>query len=323
MERRYTNQANLALSVAVFLATDDYDHEDHTISATSFLKSTRQLILSQRVPEELSLVDLTGLVNSRIGSAVHNGIEQAWLNNPKAALKALGHPQAVIDKIKVNPDPATIEEDDIPIYLEQRAYREIDGYTVSGKFDFVDDGRVEDFKNTGTFAYTSSSKDEDYIIQGSIYRWLNPEIITDDYMAIHFIFKDWMAARARTDPNYPQSPIATKKYPLMLLSETENFIRNKLRELEKYKDSPEKDIPLCSDKDLWRTEPVFKYYKNPDAKRATKNYDNLQDANNHRAREGKGVVVEVPGEVKACRYCNAYPICTQKDDLIADGSFKP
>lgn len=323
MERKFTNQANLPLSVAVFLARDDYDHEDHTISATSFIKPTRQLILSQRVPEELSLTDLTGLVKSRMGSAIHNGIEQAWLNNPQQTMKLLGYPERICQRIKVNPKPEDIGEDDFPVYLEQRAYREFRGYTISGKFDFVAEGRVEDFKSTSTFTYTSGGKDRDYQIQGSIYRWLNPEIITDDHLAIRFIFTDWLAVKAKSDPKYPQHPIVTKLIPLMSLAETEAFLSRKLDELERYKDSPEKDIPLCSDNDLWRTEPVFKYFKNPGSKRSTKNFADKQEAYARLAQEGKGTVVEVPGEVKACRYCAAYPVCTQKDDLIADGSFKP
>lgn len=323
MDRRYTNQANVPLSMAVFLATDNYDSEDHTISATTFLKATRQIVLSQRVPEELSLTELTGLVKSRMGSAIHDAIERAWLDNPQKAMSALGYPKRVTERVVVNPDPSTVTEDQIPVYLELRSYKEIMGYTVSGKFDFVAEGRVEDFKSTGTFTWTSKNKEEDYKIQGSIYRWLNPDIIKDDHIAIRFIFTDWMAAKAKADPNYPQAPIATKLIPLMSLTETEMFITNKLKELEAAEKMSEKDIPLCSDRELWRTDPVFKYYKNP-AKmtRSTKNFTTSFDAYKRLADEGAGVVIEVPGEAIACKYCSAFPVCTQKDSLIADGSLK-
>jgi len=321
-ERKYLNSSSIPLSMAVFLANDNYDYEENVISATSFLKSTRQLILAGRVPEEEKLTELDGLVKSRMGSAIHDAIENAWVNNYKQALTHLGTPKRVIDKVVVNPLPGELGEDDIPVYLEQRAYRDVLGYRVSGKFDFVGDGRVEDFKSTSTYTYTNGNKDEDYQLQGSIYRWLNPDIITQDEMAIQFIFTDWQAMRAKTDPKYPPRQTLQKLIPLLSVEETDSFIKRKITEIEKYKDSPEKDLPLCSDKQLWRTEPTFKYYKNPDkTTRSTKNFDNKQEAYNRLAADGgKGIVKEVPGQVIACKYCDAFPICTQKDDLIAEGS---
>lgn len=324
MDRRYTNQSNIPLSLAVFLAKDNYDHEENTVSATKFTKSVRQLVLADRVPEELQITDISSMLASRTGSAIHDGIEHAWLSNPEATLKLLGYPDRMISRIKINPDPDTVTEDDLPVYLEQRAYREIEGITISGKFDMVIEDRVEDFKNTGTFAYTSTNKDRDYKIQGSIYRWLNPKIIKDDHLAIQFLFKDWAGFRAKADPNYPQSPIATKLIPLMSIPETEAFLRQKINDVARYKDSPEKDIPLCSDSDLWRTEPAFKYYSRAENKRATKNFgSDKQAAYQYLAeKNGKGVIKEVPGEVKACGYCPAYTECTQKDIYLADGSLK-
>jgi hypothetical protein len=37
---RYTNASNIPPAVAVFLATDNYDYDPHTISATALLKTT-------------------------------------------------------------------------------------------------------------------------------------------------------------------------------------------------------------------------------------------------------------------------------------------
>ena len=322
--QRYVNESSIPLSMAVFLATDNYDYEENVMSATSFLKSTRQLILSERVPEELRIIDIAGLGKSRIGSAIHDAIERAWLDNPQEAMKNLGYPEMIAKKIVVNPLPGELQEGQIPVYLEQRAYKDVMGTRVSGKFDFVADGRVEDFKSTSTFTYTKGTKTNDYRIQGSIYRWLNPNIIKDDSMAIQFIFTDWSPAQAKSNPKYPSNQITTKLIPLMSIEETDQFIKAKLFDLQRYKDSPEKDLPPCSDNDLWRDAPQWKYYKNPEkTARSTKNFDNKQDAYIKLAEDGnKGIVKEVPGEVKACKYCAAYPICTQKDEYISDGSLQ-
>jgi len=330
--RRYLNQHNVPLSVAVYLATDTYDHDDSTISATALLKPTRQLILAGRIPQEQSLEDIMGLVKSRLGNSIHDGIEQAWLNGYDKALAALGHPRRVIERVVVNPDPATVTEDHIPVYLEQRAYRQIEGVTVSGKFDFVAEGRLEDFKNTSTFTWINNTKDDDYILQGSIYRWLNPEVVTQDEMQINFLFWDWQAGKAR-DPSYPPQPIVAKRFPLMSPAETEAFIRRKLREIAHYRDQPEPALPPCSDKELWRRDPEFKYYKNPDKlTRSTKNFRPSEFGSTAAAKQaaysrlakdgGTGTVIEVPGQVMACKYCPAFTLCSQKDQLIADGSLQ-
>jgi hypothetical protein len=89
-------------------------------------------------------------------------------------MASLGYPQDIIDRVIVNPTPEDLKPDSIPVYMELRSFKEIDGVRVSGKFDFVAEGKVEDFKSTSTFAWKSGDKVEDYRLQGSIYRWLTP-----------------------------------------------------------------------------------------------------------------------------------------------------
>lgn len=141
-QAQYANVSSVPLSLAVFLATDTYDHidEENYISATSLIKPLRQLILASRVPKEQSLPDLGDMINSRMGSAIHDGIERAWKENYKTALEKLGYPERVIQKIQINPKPEERLEDGIPIYMEQRAFKKVGKYTIGGKFDFIGDG---------------------------------------------------------------------------------------------------------------------------------------------------------------------------------------
>ena len=325
--KTYANVSAVPLSLAVFLAVDNYDHDDATISATTLIKPLRQIVLSKRVNNDGASIDLIQMIPSRMGSAIHDGIERAWLDNYASAMETLGHPQKIIDRIRINPTPEQLLADKafgndvIPIYLEQRAQKQVGKYSVSGKFDFVGDGRVEDFKTTSTYTAMNNTNDEKYILQGSIYRWLNPEIVTQDVMAIQFIFTDWSAARARAESNYPQSRIQQRILHLMSIPETDRYVRNKLNQIDEYWDAPEESIPLCSDDDLWRSAPVFKYYKNPEkTTRSTKNFDTKQEAYIRLAEEGgKGLVLEKPGQVTACKYCPAFSACSQKDALIAQG----
>lgn len=319
----YINASSVPLSLAVFLANDNYDHDPSkdAISATSLIRPLRQIVLSSRVKNEDVGIDLANMVVSRMGSAIHDGIERAWLHNYASSMSILGHPQKIIDRIKINPKKEDIKIDTIPIYLEQRAHKQVGKYKVSGKFDFVGDGRVEDFKSTSTYTAVNNTNNDKYILQGSIYRWLNPEIITKDDMAIQFIFTDWSGAKAKADPKYPQQRIQQRILPLKSINETGRYVEAKLQQIDQFWDAAEETIPLCTDDDLWRSDPVFKYYKNPDKTiRSTKNYDTRQEAMIRMAEEGgKGIVIERPGQVTACKYCSAFSVCSQKDTLVASG----
>lgn len=320
---QYGNTTNIPLSLGVFLATDSYDHSNDpwTISATTLIKPLRQIILAGRVPQEDATVDLASLVNSRMGTAIHDAIERAWLTNHAQAMDAMGIPKRVVSRVKVNPKPEEITEDTIAVYLEQRTDKKVGKWTVTGKFDFVGDGRVEDFKTTSTYAAINNTNDEKYILQGSLYRWLNPTIITKDQMAIQWIFTDWSKAKALADPKYPQARTQQKVFPLKSIQEVDAFVRRKLDQIERHWDTDEADLPVCSDEDLWRSEPVFKYYKNPEkTARSTKNFETMHDARLRFIEDGSvGLIKEVPGQVTACKYCPAFSICTQKDALIVSG----
>ena len=318
---KYANTSAVPLSLAVFLATDNYDHDTNTISATALIKPLRQIVLSARVPANDAVVDLIQMVPSRMGSAIHDAIETSWKQNYATALKDLGYPQKIIDQVRINPKPEELGDNIIPIYLEQRAQKQVGKYLVSGKFDFIGDGRVEDFKSTSVYTAMRGSSDDKYILQGSIYRWLNPQLVTKDEMAIQFIFTDWSKAKAMQDPKYPQQRIQQKLLSLKSIPETDAFVKRKLAQIDENWDKPEDEIPLCSDEDLWRSEPVFKYYKNPQKTgRATKNFDTRQEAYIKLAEDGNvGIVKEQPGQVTACKYCSAFSICSQKDALIAQG----
>ena len=320
---KYANTSSVPLSLAVFLATDNYDHDqdESTISATALIKPLRQIVLSARVPEDMTPVDLVNLVPSRMGSAIHDAIERSWKDNYSNALAILGYPKRVIEKIRINPKPEELTDGVIPIYMEQRAKKTVGKFTVTGKYDFIGDGRVEDFKSTSTYTATNNTNDEKYIWQGSIYRWLNPQIITKDEMAIQFIFTDWSKAKAMADPKYPQQRIQQRILPLKSIQETDAFVTRKLNQIEQYWGATEEQLPLCTDTDLWRSEPVFKYYKNPEKRaRSTKNFDNRHDAQLRYIEDGSvGIVVEQPGQVTACKYCPAFAVCSQKDALIASG----
>lgn len=326
MSQKYTNALNMPLSLAVYLATDHYDHAavGAGLSATTLIKPIKQVILSKRATGAEGIPDVAGMISSRVGTSIHNGIKEAWLNNHVKALTDLGYPPAIIKKVVVNPPEGTDLTGKIPVYLEVRSSKEVCGIMVSGEFDFVAEGNLEDHKSTGVFTFIKDNKAEDYAAQGSIYRWLNPDLITGSHVGINYIFMDWSSAQAKQQPNtYPQHRLLQKKYLLWSLEDTEVYVVNRVQTLLRLWNAPEDQLPPCTDKDLWRSEPQYKFYAKPEnatnGSRSTKNFDTLAEANAHQHKLGTGLVKTVPGEVKACKYCDGFALCTQKNALIASG----
>jgi hypothetical protein len=328
MTAKFTNRTGLSLYAQVFLATDWYDHKEAGLSVTTLLKPLKQVILSKRVEPGLVIPDVEDYIASSVGTAVHDGFEKSWTANPrlKEVLISLGIPPGAANKLKVNPTPEEVAAGGIiPAYFELRLKKLVHGIPVSGKFDAVIDGVVEDLKNTSVFTYLSGKKDDDYILQGSMYRWLDPKKITKDYMNLTFQFTDWSKAMSYSNPNYPQKRMLTRRFNLLSLEQTEAYVNKRVGDLVRLMDAPEEMLPPCTDDDLWRTAPVWKYYKDPDkaytpGSRSTKNFTTYHDAMVHlNAMSNVGVVVEVKGEVKACLYCAGFMACKQKDALIASG----
>lgn len=332
-----TNNGNIPLGLAVWALHDDYDYINHEnyVSATSIMRPLRHIILPRRVPNELKTSDLADYVSRALGKALHDSIEKAWLTSYEKGLRLLGYPQSAISRVIINPtnEQLAAKEHPIPVYIEQRAFKQITvcgvTFTIGGKFDMVTEGIVTDNKSTTVYSWIHGGKDEDYKLQGSIYRWLNTNgyldvectesigvnRITEDYIRINFIFTDWSKAEAKRNPNYPQSRLQSKEIPLMSLEETEAWIKHKLGLVLQYKDTPETQIPECTDEELWRTAPIYKYYSDPTktSGRSTKNFEDLVEAKKFASEKGKGIVITTPGEVKRCEYCEAFLVCTQKD----------
>lgn len=332
---KLTNEDNYSLSIAVFLAADFYDHNRHPgklhMSATGLLKPIRQTILGMRVKameDNNTVRDIKTDIPNRVGTAIHAGIERAWVHRYEEAMIALGYPKRIIDLIRINPSEHDLADNPniIPIYIEQRFYKEIDDFIVDGEADFIGQGVLEDFKSTGVYGYMKGNNDEKYIQQGSIYRWLAPDVITSDFMRIQHIFTDWskLDAMIKKKAGYPHSRIITKKLELMSLGETEAFVKKKLREIKTYMDMAEPNLPRCTQEDLWQDKTVYKFYGKPTNKVATKVCDTYAEAHEIFMKKGAtGLIKEIHGKVKKCAYCDGFDLCSQKDEYIADGSFVP
>lgn len=324
-----TNNSGIPLALAVWCVDDNYDYinEPNYISVTKLMKPIRHLVLPSRVETEERVADVEDFIASSFGHSLHDSIEKAWVTGYQRNLFKLGYPQDVIDRIMINPTDEDLNQkkDVIPVYLEQRAFKKVvvNGieFTVGGKFDMVAEGILHDNKSTTAYTWLFGGKDDDYKLQGSLYRWLNPDKIKEDFIRICFIFTDWQKMQAKSNPNYPQKRLMYKDIPLMSIEETEEYVINKISDFLKYKDAPENSIPECTKEELWMSDPTFKYYSDPNktSGRSTKNFDNAKEAQLFMIeKQGKGLMVTIPATAKRCGYCDGAPACTQKEKLNHD-----
>jgi len=317
-----TNIHDLPLSIAVWLVHDDYDYNSNpnVISVTTLLKPLKSIILSRRCPTTND-IDLMDLVPSRTGTALHTAVENAWKSTKlKVTLIKLGYPLKTIKNLAIN--PTKLGPKTIPIYMEQRAEAQFGKYIISGKFDFILEGVIEDFKSTSVWNWIFQSGVKKFIEQGSIYRYLNQDKATEDYMNITYIFTDWSKTSAMQKADYPQSRIKQQKLTLMSIQETEQFIKSKLAIIDNMANADQADLPECDKEELWQSDSVWKYYKDPaKTARSTKNFDNAAAAYARLSTDGNvGNVIEVKGKVKACNYCNVSSICLQREALELTGA---
>lgn len=314
---QYTNDHKINIAFLPWLLKDDYDFipAAKTISVTTLLRPIRQIVLSQRITN--TSTDVSDLIASRLGSTIHESIEQAWLSGAYKKLHLLGYNKDILDRVVINPEPSKVNISDIPVYIEQRTTKKLAGWTVSGKFDVIFDGVLSDIKTTSTYAYLTDSKDEDYQIQLSSYYWLNQNKITSSIAQLCMLFTDWQRYKVKQNPDYPKHRLATKEIKLMSPNHIEAWLTERIKLLEQ---ELEKDEPMeCTEKDLWLPKPVFAYYSNPlKMDRATKLFDSVNEANLYCAEKGKGIVIPKPREPRRCHFCDAFDICSQRKRMIND-----
>lgn len=319
---KVTNNNDVSLPLAVWLLYDEYDYVDNPkyLSATTLLKPLKQIVMKHRVDFSKQSVDVADFIAASMGSGLHDSIEKAWHNGHKAALRKLGYPERVVQAVTINPTKEDFAKnpDLIPVYIEQRASKVLRGWTIGGKFDIVTEGLLQDFKSTSTYSWTKGTRDDEHKMQGSIYRWLHDDKITSDVIRINYIFTDFMKGMT-SQPNYPAQRIMHKDIPLLSYERTERWLDEKLALIDKYWDAPESEIPECTDEELWKSEPQFKYYSDPEkakdpSARSTKNFDDMASARLHMANKGgKGAIKVVEGQVKRCEYCAVASICKQRE----------
>lgn len=295
----YTNKYGVPIPIAIWLSHNTYipDEDENAISATTMLKSVKQIVLGRRYKESTKEVDVMDLAASKIGSAIHADVERSMDKDTFIRLAK--------ENFGITPKN---------FHSEIRTKREINGYVISGQFDIVYSGIVVDIKSTSVWKYMLGDG-EDYIKQMSIYKWLNPELINKPGGYICYIFTDWSKQKARQDTSYPQHRIQWKEF--LLDDNIEEWLDKKTKAIRYAESLSDDELPDCTPEERWEKPTVWKYYKGASRDRATKVYDNEHEAYERMKKDG-GAVIEFKGESTGCTYCSYTNLCNQYKKICGD-----
>ena len=207
-------------------------------------------------------------------------------------------------------------------FTEEFMSHELDGITITGRIDNYNmkDGRVSDYKFISKYKIKSGDF-LDWDRQGMIYAWLlikNGFVVkTCRFIAI---IKDHSKREAKRDPSYPQFPLFVYEYDVTdkRLEEIQDYLRGKIAEYKKYRDTPDDEIPPCSPKERWDKPTKYAVMKGAN-KRATRVFDTSEEAEKMVADVGAGYsIVTRPGESTRCMdYCSCAEFCNYYRDNVA------
>lgn len=288
----YTNNHRFNDIIKSWLLNDEYDYHPNTISATGLMKPIRATILRERHDADMKM-DIADLVAMRYGTAIHSSFEATDLG----------------------PD----------ILQEKRLFKELNGFTISGKFDMLRNDRdgshtLMDIKSTSVWNYIYKNKVEEYTTQLSIYRYLlQAEYKVKDGAEIIMVFTDWAKTKARQDPDYPQTRLMVMKLDLWDIKATEDYIKERLSIIKDSRNMADDDLPLCTEEELWKKDDKYAVMKKG-RKSAVRVFDNEDEAMQLRNTLDDGYVEVRKGHVNRCPdYCACHPFCNQHKKLIEDG----
>jgi len=197
------------------------------ISATSLIKSVREVVLTDRHYDEVTK-EASDLYDSTIGMVLHDSF---------ASL------------------PSRPGE-----FKEVRVGAEIVKVLVHGQFDSIYNLDLNDYKSLKIGGYIWGDKEYEYTAQLSIYRFLyflHKAIMANDIGTITQLFVDYRDREFETKkygwadvPNYPHKSIELN-FQMWDREKTERWIIRKVTDYKIATMLPDNELPLCKDEERW------------------------------------------------------------------------
>lgn len=255
-----------------------------TIRVTQTLKGIREVILELRHHDKITK-DVSEMIWAIFGTAVHTVFEQS-------------------------------EEETYQI-AETRLKEKIGNLWLSGQFDLYDGKQkiIIDWKTTSVWKIIYDDY-ADWRKQLLVYAWLMRkagfEVKGGRIIAL---LKDHSMAKARRESGYPPLPVVQIDFDFSDndFAEIETFLVGRLETIEQCLETPDDELPVCTDAERWYTGDTYAVMKGRN-KRASRVLDTRAEAEQwieERGEPDNMTIVKRTGEHKKCQdYCSVSDYCS-------------
>ena len=256
---------------------------DKCLSATTLLKGTKEIILTDRHFDEIT-IDASDEVWAVFGTAVHTILEH--------------------------------QEDEA--FKEESFSVDVLDYKVTGKVDRYDmkHETIEDWKTASVWKVIYQDF-EDWKRQGLIYAWLLKQSgLNVRHIRFVALLKDFSKSEAKKKADYPQSPVYIYEFDPTPedMTSIEVYIKDKVFDVSQNVEKADNDIPECSLDQRWATPTKWTVMKEG-RKTAVKVCETQEEAEKFidalEKEKDKHYVEERKGQDKKCSdYCACCEFCS-------------
>ena len=282
-----TNKYNLPEAFVKAIQNSRHN-ADKCLSATTLLKGTKEIILTDRHFDEIT-VDAADEVWALFGTAVHTILEH--------------------------------QEDEA--FKEESFSVDVLDYKVTGKVDRYDmkHETIEDWKTASVWKVIFHDF-EDWKRQGLIYTWLLRQSgLNVRHIRFIALLKDHSKSEANKKADYPQSPVYIYEFDPTEeeLTNIEAYIKGKVLEVSQNAEKADNDIPECTPEQRWATPTKWAVMKEG-RKTAVKVCETEEEAKTFidelEKEKDKHFIEERKGQDKNCSdYCSCCEFCSYYKSL--------
>ena len=277
-----SNVYNLPQSIVNAIENDTYDGprlDSDKLSVTTLIAPPRIHFLKKRHWEGLT-EDASARLWSLLGSSVHAVLERAEAKNN---------------------------------ITEERLEKVIDGVTVTGKMDVMDEVEISDYKITSVWQYVHAPTGKpEHIAQLNILRWLASDIFPKvSKLTNNLILRDWSAGKARSTPDFPRIPFVSIPVPVWGDGQTIDYIRGRVALFMAAADLPDTQLPECTEDEMWSKPTVYAIVKDGGKRAIPGGLCATQAEADAKMGPKMHVEVRVGGRVRCAEYCVVSHLCSQ------------
>lgn len=270
------------------------------LSVTEMINNPRIVQLANRFPDKLKKDTIDSSLPALLGTSTHDMFEK-YLRKHDVA----------------NPGSYLLERRMLTVQKAQsgRLVR------VAGRFDILERKQILwDIKQTSTFKFVKGNV-QDFEDQLNIYAYmLENDGIKVDKIMILAVFPNWDKwERQRQGGTYPPNKMTAYEFELWPYDKRRRFFIDRVDQHDAASVLPTEQLPKCSDEDMWAAPTKWAVYKDERAKRASRLFDDKQEAIEYTLdHELSSAVVKMrPGKRVRCDdWCKCSPVCDQYQEYL-------